>query len=1063
MYVLRTLTVATFYFAVARLALLLAFPGSNATSVWPPSGIAVALAVMWGWRAIPGIFLGALTANAVSFFSSGTIAWWDSIAPSFIVAVGNSAEAGIVAWLSIRLVRGEAPVVSSSRALGIFAVAAMVGASVSASYGISTLLLWERIPSHLAPAVGITWWLGDVVGMLVFTPFMLAWRSQLYPQSSGGSLERIFLIPATMIIAWIACADVLPPTFRGFTPIILLSIVLWPCLRLSLREVTASVMTIAVIAVWNTSQGRGPCVRADMNDSFLLLQGWIGFGTLALLSLAVPRQSSRESSAASSSQLTAFYSSASISWPALLLGCLGLLVTSLMWLSLTHEAQRNHLEQKRAQCQQLANFFSADLKNSAQTLARMADRWAVRGEMTELEWRADCLNYLRDHREYLAIDWLDHDGVVRWVEPVDHSRLIVGQHLTEEPIRQAALLQSQQTHQAIVSGLADLRQGPEGFLMLCPIRSQARELGGLAFVFTVAAMRDQIKSHFDFIADLQPILIRDMHGREAHVEAPSSTPILWKKIDVPGGQWEIGQVLVPAKLNPLPMAILCTGILLSVLAAIAAQFAANSYRQAVVLRVTNALLSEESIKARAATQAKSEFLATMSHEIRTPMNGVIGTTELLLDTKLTAEQRELAETVNSCGVTLLAIINDILDLSKIEAGRLDLELLPTDPLMVVEDSLQLVADRAAEQGLQLIWRATSEVPSLVDLDAARLRQVLLNLLANAVKFTSAGHVTLSVSMLNHQLVFSIEDSGIGMDAATIAILFQPFTQADASMNRRFGGTGLGLAISQRLTLLMGGSISVTSTLGAGSRFTVTLPLREPHLIAPSLKEPGIFSGRRAHLADLDPMLGAALAERLSALGVEVVATRDAGVMVITGDPAHADNPQVIRILPRRTQLPEGGSSPVIRLPIRRLALQQALVRAFGLNPSMGNLPQTAPSTRRWQRVLVVEDNAINRRVASLMLAPFAETVDIAVDGHEAVRRAAQADYDLIMMNLQMPGMDGCAATHAIRLAEQHHGRPRTLIVALTANTFSDERQACLAAGMDGFLAKPLRREDLLQL
>ena len=1063
MYVVRTITVATFYFAVARLALLLAFPGSNATSVWPPSGIAVALAVMWGWRALSGIFLGAFVANAVSFFSSGTIAWWDCIAPSLAVAVGNSAEAGIVAWLSIRLVRGQAPVVSSSRALLSFAVAAMVGASVSASSGVSTLLLWERIPTHLAPAVGITWWLGDVVGMLVFTPFMLAWGLQRNPTSSGGQMERVLFLPTTAIIAWIACADVLPPTFRGFTPIILLSAVLWPCLRLSLREVTASVMTIAVIAVWNTSQGRGPCVRADMNDSLLLLQGWIGFGTLALLSLAVPRQSSRQSPAASPSQLSAFFSSTSISWPALLLGCLGLLVTSLLWLSLTQDAQRIHQDQQRAKCQQLASYFSTDLKNSAHSLARMADRWAMRGEMPEIEWRADCVNYLSDHPEYLAIDWLDHDGVVRWVEPVANSRLIVGQRLNDEPIRQAALRQSQQTYQPAISGLVALRQGHEGFLMMCPIGNTSRQLGALAMVFTVAAMRDKMRVSLSGIPDLQPILLRDMLGHEAHIETQASKSILWLPIDLPGSQWEIGQALVPARLNPLPTVVLCTGILLSGLAAIAAQFAANNQRQTVALRITNALLTEESIKALAAAKAKTEFLATMSHEIRTPMNGVIGTTELLLDSKLTTEQRELAETVNSCGVTLLAIINDILDLSKIEAGRLDLELLPTDPLTVVEDSLLLVADRAAEQGLQLVWRATGDVPSLVDLDAARLRQVLLNLLANAVKFTPAGHVTLSVSMLNHELVFSIEDSGIGMDAETIAKLFQPFTQADASMNRRFGGTGLGLAISQRLTLLMGGSISATSTLGAGSQFTVTLPIRETHLNHPSPAQPGIFSGRRAHLAGLDPILREALVERLSALGVEVVANRDPGAVLVTGDASHADDPHVIRVLPRRTQLPEGGSSLVIRTPIRREALQLALAGAFALNPSPGNQAQTAPPTQRWQRVLVVEDNAINRRIATLMLAPLAENVDIAVDGLEAVRRAADTDYDLIFMDLQMPGMDGFAATHAIRLAEQHHGRPRTRIVALTANSISDERQACLAAGMDGFLAKPLRREDLLNV
>ena len=262
---------------------------------------------------------------------------------------------------------------------------------------------------------------------------------------------------------------------------------------------------------------------------------------------------------------------------------------------------------------------------------------------------------------------------------------------------------------------------------------------------------------------------------------------------------------------------------------------------------------------------------------------------------------------------------------------------------------------------------------------------------------------------------------------------------------------------------MGGTISATSTLGAGSLFTVTLPLRDARPQAAASTAPALFAERRAHLAGLEESgLRDSLTERLTALGVEIVATPDSGAVVFTDAPTSTDNPQIIRVWPRRLVVAECGSSPVIRTPIRREALQQALARALAMDRNPIVVQPTLP-TRRWQRVLIVEDNAINRRIASLMLAPLAETVDIAVDGREAVRRAADAKYDLILMDLQMPGMDGIAATHAIRLAEQQHGRPRTRIVALTANSMSDDRQACLAAGMDGFLAKPLRREDLLNL
>ncbi|MFA6287041.1 MAG: response regulator [Opitutaceae bacterium] len=534
-------------------------------------------------------------------------------------------------------------------------------------------------------------------------------------------------------------------------------------------------------------------------------------------------------------------------------------------------------------------------------------------------------------------------------------------------------------------------------------------------------------------------------------------------------------------------------------------------RAHVELEDKNRELEAALVDAHAAVEAKSAFLATMSHEIRTPLNGVVGMASILRETApLTAEQRDCVETIRASGDTLLVLINDILDFSKIESGHLELERTPFDLRRCVEETLESLAPRAREKQLELAAEIDDSVPAAIVGDAVRLRQVLTNLVGNAVKFTSRGEVVIEVRAEpapagRHRLLFRVRDTGIGIPVDKLNRLFKAFSQIDVSTTRLYGGTGLGLAISQRLVGFMGGEIGVSSQLGAGSVFFFDITVEA----APAIESIDVarlhagLAGRRVLVVDdnatnrrifVNHLRRAGLIpfEAVSgAEGLEWLDAHDWPDLIITDMVMPGMDGLDFTLAVRAKEAssrPEGVCVPVMMVssggyrandarlaaarlisalskPLRQQQLIDAVALACAILPppavASGHSDRTRGgrlsfANRYPRRILVVEDNAVNRKVIIHMLTRLGYVADVVVNGLLAIEACRAKTYDVVLMDVQMPELDGLEATRRIRRSV----KPPLTIIAMTANAMSGDREACIAAGMDGYVSKPLKLDDL---
>ncbi len=1047
------------YFITGQLGSWLAAMNPSATVVWPPTGFALAAVLVLGQRVWPAILLGDLLLNVITI---------GSLEISLGIAVGNTVEAVIGAWLARRFANGGSAFDRASNVVKFVVLAGLTSTVIGAAIGVTSLYLGGLVLWDNYFAMYATWSLGHLTSNLIIAPLLLVWTVTPLPRWQPRSvIDAVFLSLPVLVVgqmvfgAWVSSESKSDPlVYLCILPLF------FAALRFGQHGAVTATVAMAASAIWGTVHGFGPFALAEPNELVFLLQTFLATvaGTGLVLTAVLSEHKHTEE--------------------------LFHLVVESVPNGLLMIDRNNLVVLGNPQTERMFGYSSQELLGQpVETLIPGAYAGQYRDHreepFTDLTVRSrgagqDLFGVRKDGSEFPV------EISLQAVNTPEGAQLLVSViDITERRASESRLQHSEERFRSMIENVKD-----HAIYMLDP--------EGRVLTWNQGAHRTRGYSDDEIIGNPYDVLFPAEDRVAGTAQKLLTTALAEGQCETEGWQarkdgsnfW--ASTIITAVRDG-------SGKLCGF---------SNVTRDLTRWKRIEDELTLAKEAADAANHAKSDFLANISHEIRTPMAGVIGMSGLLCDTQLTPKQREYCEIIKGSGESLLTIINEVLDFSKIESGMLELEIIDFDLRSAMKEIVELFVREADNKGIEIINFIHPDVPANLRGDPGRLRQILFNLVGNALKFTTKGEVSIAVDVVEQNddsisLRFSVNDTGIGIAKDKIDKLFNAFIQADSSITRKYGGTGLGLAISKKFVDLMGGQIGVSSEEGRGSSFRFTVKLEKSHLAEPARQSHADFSKLRMLIVDDSATQRALLESYLGSLGI---ASQSA-----------ADGPTALKLLrasAQRGELPDLVLLDSSLPGINTLALAQAIKREDGLSQlklllmttssqrfdvaiddnrdidgfltkpiglapliesvavATGHAPKADTSTgltpldgrpalaaRQALRILVADDNDVNQKVAVSLLENLGHRVDVVGNGHAAIEAYMLVPYDMMLMDVQMPEMDGLEASRKIRAIEKTKQR-HTPIVAMTAHARKEDQEKCLAAGMDDYVSKPVNPREL---